>query len=283
MPEAPIVIFGHSGLIGSALFTHCKERNLPVIGASSQQCDLLNLERTVSFVKGLPPLSNIVICSVVNRSSSQTADSLHKNISMAQNLLEALAVNMPRSLCYLSSVDVYGLHPKLPIDESSSLAPHSYYALSKYCCERLLQFNNKLKCPVAILRLPGIYGKGDQGRSIVGLFAQKLKNNESITLSSAGQVKRDYVELRNLCCLIEQVLASPVSSTINVATGHSLSLKELVKELAKALKLDPEIIDGPEDPESAGDLVFNTKHLQTLFPLEFISLEKGCSEYALNL
>ncbi len=73
----------------------------------------------------------------------------------------ALAVHPPKSLVYLSTVGVYGDHGGRWVDEATEPKPVSPRSVERLQAERSWQaFGQVHDVPVAILRLSGIYGPG---------------------------------------------------------------------------------------------------------------------------
>ncbi|HIB69793.1 MAG TPA: NAD-dependent epimerase/dehydratase family protein, partial [Phycisphaerales bacterium] len=74
--------------------------------------------------------------------------------------------------------------------EETPAKPKSHYGVSKLMSEIVLPIELSPQTPLSILRLPGVYGPGDQGNSVVGLFAEKLLLGEPIKIAGDGTAKR---------------------------------------------------------------------------------------------
>jgi len=274
-----VVILGHTGFIGQTLYRRFKADGVPVMGASSEECNLLDSESVNMFFSNIPEKADVVFCSVINRHTDDSVQSLHNNIDMVENFIRCARGKRLRSLVYLSSVDVYGRFPDLPINENTALNPSGYYGLSKLCAEFLLKCSG-IDCPMTILRLPGIYGWGDRGKSIIGLFVERLYHREAITLSGDGRVLRDYVAVGDLCRIVKSLTEKPKTITLNLATGKSLALKEIVRTIGEIVGYAPDIKYMAKDENSAGDLVFDIRALCTEFKnIQLTDFRNGCAEY----
>jgi len=74
---------------------------------------------------------------------------------------EALAARPPQSLVYLSTVGVYGDHGGAWVDEDTPATPSSPRSVERLAAEQAWQdFGRTHGVPVAVLRLSGIYGPG---------------------------------------------------------------------------------------------------------------------------
>jgi nucleoside-diphosphate-sugar epimerase len=274
----PLVVLGHTSFIGGALHKSIAGEGLSVFGASSKECNLLDKSSIAGFFRRIPQESVVAFCSVINRKRCTAISSLIDNLSMVGNLIDVIAQREIAGLVYLSSVDVYGTSPALPITEQTAVAPRGYYAMAKYCAERLLQ-EATLKYPFTILRLPGVYGAGDEGHSIVAGFVKKLLNGEPLRLTCQGRTRRDYIDVRDVVRLVRTCAEKPQPGLFNVATGHSLSLKDIAGVLRSQLQSKSEIVLTDEKSEGAGDLEFDVSKLCSTFAGEMISLEDGLAQY----
>ena len=278
-----IIILGHSGFIGKSLYNFFKsENNFQVTGATRNSCNLLDSSAVKHFFSTIEDYSNIIFCSVLNKNFCDSTASLHKNIAMVDNFINCARQKQIRSIIYLSSVDVYGQKPQLPINEKTLINPDNVYGLSKFSCEFLLK-SSSLNCPIAILRLPGIYGNDDNFKSIVGHFIKKIYFDNHIFLSDKGKILRDYVEINDLCQIIRILIANPNSLTLNIATGKSFSLNELVDIITEKLRKKINIKYKENLKNSAKNLVFDNSSFFNVFPdFHFTNLKKGCSKYVDN-
>jgi len=278
-----ILILGHSGFIGKSLYNYFKTNiNFLIFGASSNECNLLDLVSVTNYFSTIEGPIHIIICSVINKHLCNNSESLHKNIEMIDNLLSCAKQKDIRSIIYLSSVDVYGQNPQLPINEKTLINPLNIYGLSKFSCEFLLRESN-LDFPVTILRLPGVYGKGDNLKSIVGLFVKKIYYDNQITLFDEGKILRDYLEINDLCHIIKKLIVKPGSLTLNIATGNSLALKDIANIIIDKISKRIHVEYIKNSTNSAMNLVFDNSALINQFPeLRLTDINTGCELYINN-
>ena len=273
-----VVILGASSFIGSCLHVALSQGGVSVLGASRQECDLLDAASTAAYIEGVPSGSHIVFCAVLNRDRCQEPTSFVANVKMVENLIDATRGRAFRSVVYLSAADVYGIVPALPITETTPVEPSGHYARAKLEGERLLQaaFTH---CPVAIFRLPGVYGAGDGGRSTLGRFVRMCARGDAVCLTGRGQALRDYVDVRDVVRVVRACLEQPRADVFNVASGRSLPLKEIVERIRSALGSRSVVTLSDEPSGGAANLVFNPAKLQGAFPGPFIRLEDGIEQY----
>ena len=168
---------------------------------------------------------------------------------------------------------------ELPIHEQTHTVPDSYYGISKLVCERLLAVELP-NCPVTVLRLPGVYGPTDGGRSVIGRFVAKLKRGEPIKMTGDGETLRDYIEVEDLCRVIQSFINSPCRETVNVATGVSISINALVASIAEQLGTVVNVRSVPGSTVRDHDLIFDARLLRSLCNnFEFKLPSQGIQEY----
>ena len=283
-----VVVFGASGFIGNSIYRYLQRlKSFDVVGYSSVDCNLLDRRRVAQVLDTCGPETSVVFCSAITRSVEDSWDAMLKNITMVHNFTSSIPNSGLRSIIFMSSVDVYGMPPETsPICEDTKLRPDGYYGLSKLVCEELLRFEPTCKCAVSILRLPGIYGAGDGFQSIVGKFIKQILHHENIQILGDGTAKRDYVEIGDLCQVVEHFLRRPFSGVVNVATGRSIAIKTLIRIIATVVDIEPTVqfLPHANTHTRGGDLVFDTAKLESLCAnLQFKNLEQGVMEYVSDL
>ena len=279
--EGMVIIFGHTGFIGREICHRLKESGYMVTGFSSKQCDLLDYEAVYACLADLPRPFDILNCAVINRSSCYNLDGLEKNLLMFRNILKAIPAGGCRSFIQLSSMDVYGHKPTLPVNEDSPVRPATYYAMAKLDCEWLLDVLSTKDFPSAVLRLPGVYGPGDQGRSVIGKLLRQAANRESIDLTNGGTALRDYLLIDDLYRVIRLLLDDPRQLLVNLVTGQSTPLREILEIVFEKTGTRGEVRFTAAPATQANDLVFDNSRCREYFPgFDFTGLAEGIEMYA---
>lgn len=148
-------------------------------------------------------------------------------------------------LVYASSSAIYG-DLALGDDESEKIDLLSPYAVDKYVMEIYAKAAFRLYGLSSIgLRFFNVYGPRQDPKSpysgVISIFADRLINGKSIVINGGHQT-RDFVYVDDVInCLyrsLEVCLASSTCEQINVLTGSSVSIDELVFMLSKDLNVD---------------------------------------------
>ena len=274
-----ILIFGSSGFIGKRIYNFLIEQGFIVKGFSSKTCDLLErleIRKALSLIKSD---FSMVICSSFSRSKTDTLDSMVANIKMIDNIVKEIQCNWLKNIIFMSSVDIYGsvINSKR-INENTPILPTGYYGLSKLVCERILNFI-KPEIPTTILRLPGIYGYDDQYNSVVAKFIKSGILKQEITITNDGNDLRDYVEISDLCVIVEHFILNPYDGPINVATGQSKTIYEISKIVIEKLDNGSTISKG-DATSSSINLSFDNNLIKSLFPhFNFTDISSGIERF----
>lgn len=281
-----IAILGASGFIGKRLFDKFSlYRDSEVKGFSSNDCDLLSMNNATDVLSDLTRNDVLVMTSAITRLRENTYDSMLKNIQMVENMSRMLVKHPVGQFVYLSTVDVYGVYVKnVKISEKLEVNPNDYYAISKVIGEFLLKKECATKdIPLAILRLSGVYGPGDNGKSTIGAFIQSVVKERKICIYGNGKDMRDYVYVDDIYKIVNEAIMKKSNRTINVATGRSYSILQVVDMIKSLSPYKFQLEFGPrtiKDEKRIGDMIFDCSLLMEEFPnLQLMELREGISCY----
>ena len=276
-----MIILGASGFIGSNIVKHylsCCPDN--VKGFSSQECDMLSLksiENNLSFIK---EDDVIIMASAITRLKENSFESMVKNIRMAENISSFIENNKVAYMVFLSTVDIYGLIKQgTMINEKLLPDPNDYYAMSKLSSEYILKkMCHKRHIPLLILRLSGVYGPGDAGKSTINKLVESAVINKKVVIYGDGGDKRDFVYIEDLCNILRIAVDHKINGTFNVATGKSSSIKEIV-DVIKQSTGSEFLVEFKEDTNQHEERVKDMVYDVSLFTSTFIDIKlKGISE-----
>jgi nucleoside-diphosphate-sugar epimerase len=276
-----VLILGKNSYVGEFLLDHFAAQGAYVSAIGSSDCNFLEAEQVGEFFKSLPkvPLT-ILFLAVVNKNIRNSYSAFQDNVQMAWNLVSNLRDANVESLIYFSSVDVYGRSPKLPMNETTSLDPDTWYGLSKSTSEWIVREELGSKCPTCILRIPGIFGRSSKDRSVIGRLISSIRNEGKVYIDGDGEVLRDYVFAPDLCRVVERLVARKASGTLNLATGTSFPLRQILATIREILAVDFEVVHLPANVERNFDMCYDTARLSAaLGEFDFSPLEAGIRSY----
>jgi len=151
------------------------------------------------------------------------------------NLLDAIATEAPKVSCVLlaSSANIYGNTKQGVLDESTLPNPANDYAVSKLAMENMasLWFD---RLPIIITRPFNYTGVGQSEAfllpKIIGHFQRKAS---TIELGNCD-VFRDFSDVRAVANVYRRLVeVRPIGKVINICSGKSHSLQEVVERVGK--------------------------------------------------
>jgi UDP-glucose 4-epimerase len=277
-----VLIIGKNSYVGEFLRDHLVTRGASVSAVGSSDCNFLDRDRVQELFKSIggEPLT-ILFLAVVNKSVSNSYSAFLDNVKMAWNLVSSVREVNVESLTYFSSVDVYGRTPALPMTETTPLNPDTWYGLSKSTSEWIVREELGSKCPVCVLRIPGIFGRSRNDRSVIGRLISSIRQEGKVYLEGGGCVLRDYVFAPDLCRVVERLVARRVNGTFNLATGSSVSLLQILDVIREVFRVDFEVVHLPANLERNFDMRYDTAKLSAaLGEFDFSTLGAGIRSYS---
>ncbi|MBT3295326.1 MAG: NAD(P)-dependent oxidoreductase [Verrucomicrobia bacterium] len=275
-----LVIVGGSGFIGAAIARGCSRGGESCVPLGSAECDLTD---PMACAEALPDLCNgrtVVYAAGIPRARSDTLEALQTNVAMVHNLLAAMREARPSRMVFLSSVEVYGIPRELPVDEQTEIRPRTLYAVGKVAAELMLRrWHDQTHTPLAVLRLPGVYGPGDRGRSVVGKLVESARSGQPFSLAGEGSWRRDYVWVDDIARVVTALMETDFTElTLNVATGRSLSIRDVIDRVAALY--GPVPLNAVAERGADGHLEFDISRRRSLLPgVDLTGLEEGLDSY----
>jgi nucleoside-diphosphate-sugar epimerase len=164
-----ILLVGKNSYVGEFLCQHFSAKGATVVAVGSSDCNFLDFHSVHALFKSFGENAfTIIFLAVVNKSVDNSYSAFLDNVQMAWNLVSGARDVNVESFVYFSSVDVYGRAPKLPMSETTSLDPDTWYGLSKSTSEWIVREELGSKFPTCLLRIPGIFGRSLNDRSVIG-------------------------------------------------------------------------------------------------------------------
>jgi UDP-glucose 4-epimerase len=181
----------------------------------------------------------------VQQSISDPRTDADVNIVGTVNLLEACRKAAVKKVVFSSTSGVYGNLQKDLISEEDPAAPISYYGLSKWTAEIYIRiFTTVCGIPFTILRYGNVYGprqmpKGEGG--VIAVFIKKIKHGLPLYIYGDGEQTRDFVFVKDVVEANMAAVKFGHWETVNISTGHSTSINDLVQMLMRIHGSDLEI------------------------------------------
>jgi GDP-L-fucose synthase len=292
-----IVVAGHTGLVGSAIYELLKSRGENVVGVNSSVVNLLDRRRTFEFIQDTKPqlvIDSAAIVGGIGANNSFPVDFLSKNLQIQNNLMDASHEADVERFVFLGSSCIYPRDCAQPIKEEYLMTgplerTNSAYAVAKIAGIELIKSYRKQFNRRWIALMPtNMYGPGDnfdlETSHVLPAFINrfvtaKRSGAKSVTLWGSGSPKREFLHTHDLAEAV--FLASEKYDSeehLNVGTGKDLSIKELASLVARKAGFAGQIEWDASKPDGTPRKVLDITRLLALGWEPRISLEAGIVE-----
>jgi UDP-glucose 4-epimerase len=205
-------------------------------------------------------------------------ETLAVNVLGLQHLLDALDDSAVRRFLFASSAAVYA--PSLqPHDENDPTEPMDVYGASKLVGEQLVRLWSE-RCngrEAVIARLFNVVGPGETNAHVLSDIVRSLREGDEVRLGNVSS-RRDYIHVNDVASVLVQLLTSNAAGIVNVGTGLSWSVSDLVENLRVIsdrdlfITIDPAKVRHSDRP----NLQASTARLLRILPgLSLTSLDDG--------
>lgn len=305
MKSTRVLITGGAGFIGSHSaetllaagarvtvldnFSSGKRANLPAHPGLTLICGDIRDPSTVD--QALDGVSHVLHLAAQVSVPASVADPLassQHNIQGFLNVLDGARRAKVARFVYASSAAVYGVPARLPLDEESPAAPLSPYGLEKSVNDQYAALYRELYGLSTLgLRYFNVYGPRQDPASpyagVISRFAAAMVKGEPVRVFGDGGQTRDFIFVGDVARLNLRALESPASGVCNIATGHSVTLLELIGALAECAGCMPQI---RHEAPASGDIRHSAasprRMLELLGPMAMTPLPDGLQQLLAN-
>jgi UDP-glucose 4-epimerase len=174
------------------------------------------------------------------------------NLIGSVNLINA-AINFGiKCFVFTSSIAVYGTSPILPMTEETPPHPEDPYGIAKLGVEQDLKVSKDMfDLDYVIFRPHNVYGErqniGDKYRNVVGIFMNQILQNKPMTVFGDGTQTRAFSYIGDIIPIMVESIEMPQAygHIFNIGADQPYSINELARAVAKAMDVEPDIINLP--------------------------------------
>jgi NAD dependent epimerase/dehydratase len=174
---------------------------------------------------------------------------LSVNVQGTLNLLQAARECRTERVLVTSTSEVYGTARQVPIGEDHPLQAQSPYAASKIGADQMaVAFHRTYGMPVAVVRPFNTYGPRQSARAVIpSVITQALSGRKTIQLGNIHPT-RDLVFVRDTVEGMIRLAETPgiEGEQVNIATGHEITIGELVREICRQIDPEAVVVTDPE-------------------------------------
>jgi UDP-glucose 4-epimerase len=264
-----ILVTGGAGFIGSHIVERLCEDNYVVVYddlSAGRESNLSGFDGKIDFIRGdvrdsdalgeaVRGVNVAFHCAArvsVTESVEDPIGTSKINVGGTLRLLwESKKAGVER-VVFPSSASVYGSSPEIPKKEDMQPDADSPYAASKIVGEQYCKLFTKVyDLPTAILRCFNVYGpRQDESSpyaSVIPRFVTAMLDGERPRIFGDGRQTRDFIFIDDVVegFLLAASVEGVRGDTINIASGRSLSILELLEALGQVLGTDvePELVE----------------------------------------
>ena len=289
-----ILVAGASGLVGSAIVRELKRVNMPVIGISSKDLNLLDRSRTFSYVKSIKPTVVIDAAAKVGGiggNSNYPVEFLTQNIQIQSNLMDSAHEANVERFIFLGSSCIYPKTCPQPIKEEYILTgeleqTNSAYAIAKIAGIELIKSYRKEYDRSWISVMPtNLYGPNDNFNletshvlpALIRKFVDAVRiNSPEVVLWGTGSPLREFLHVDDLAKAILVCLKNyDDMQHINIGSGIEISIKDLSIKISDIVGYNGKIIWDPKYPNGTPRKVLDITKITKLGWVPLISLDSG--------
>ena len=272
-----VLITGGAGFIGShtadALltqgftvrvldnFSNGKHANLNALALADGRLtviegDVRDAAITDAAVKGVDAVLHLAAQVSVPRSVADPVESSTHNIAGFLNVLDSVRRHKIPRMVYASSAAVYGVPEALPLLETNTAKPLSPYGLEKFINDQYAALYGELYGVSSVgMRYFNVYGPRQDPKSpyagVISKFADGLEDGKPLRVFGDGSQTRDFIYVGDVARANVLALQGDVVGVLNVGTGTSVTLLELIEAMKEAFD-KPALVR--HEPPATGDI-----------------------------
>ena len=254
-----VLISGSEGFIGLNLVKSLIKKKINVEGLGRRKkksslnykyfkYDLLNKKK---IPKKLKKHYDVIVhaAGITSHSDIMNNKNFTKNsLKISKKIYQLFSQTNSRHLIFLSSGKVYKNNKSKKINLKTSTNPTNKLGKTKLKIEKFLSSKIK-KGKLTILRIFLVYGKNQNNKMLIPEILNQIKKikkkkQNNLFLGNLS-VKRDFIFIDDLCkIIVENIFQIPKFkiNIKNIASGHTITPKEIALSLMKKYKINSEII-----------------------------------------
>ena len=292
-----VIVAGHTGLVGSAIYELLTSRNENVVGVNSKVVNLLDRKATFEFINDHKPsvvIDAAAIVGGIGANNSFPVDFLSKNLQIQNNLMDASHEANVERFVFLGSSCIYPRACPQPIKEEYLLTgplenTNSAYAIAKIAGIELIKSYRKQFNRRWISLMPtNMYGPRDNFDlktshvlpALINRFVTaKRTGAANVTLWGTGAPKREFLHSRDLASAV--LLATEKYDSdlhVNIGTGEDLTIMELAQLIGTSAGYRGQTLWDSTKPDGTPRKVMDVSRLKAMGWSPTISLEDGIKE-----
>lgn len=292
-----IVVAGHTGLVGSAVYSILRAKGEDVIGVNTKVLNLLNRSKTFEFIQDIKPevvIDAAAIVGGIGANESNPVEFLSENLQIQTNLMDASHAADVERFVFLGSSCIYPRDCSQPMKEEYLMTgaletTNSAYAVAKIAGIELIKaYRKQFKRAWISLMPTNVYGPHDnfnpETAHVLPALINKLsigmsENSSSVKLWGTGKAKREFIHSSDLARAVNVALQSYDHDLhLNVGSGEEVSIFQLAGLIAKEIGFQGNILWDLEKPDGTPRKCLDSTRIRAMGWSPDVTLENGIRE-----
>lgn len=208
----------------------------------------------------------------------------HKtNVIGTKNILTYCRKEGIKNIIHSSSVSVYNPSTCRRITEKTREEPLTIYAKSKFFSELICKdYIKRYHMNITILRYSSIFGRYQHPHTVLPIFIEKAKKNETITIFGKGKRRQDFIYVKDVVKATILAAKKREKGIFIIGSGVSIDIITLARTIIKILQSSSNIVVDPSIPEDKTNTSYGIEKAQRIlgFSPEY-TIDKGLKDYLL--
>jgi GDP-L-fucose synthase len=289
-----IFVFGHTGLVGSALLRRLHSESCTIITISRRDLDLMDQSGVYNFCCTQKP--DIVIMAAarvggIADNINHPADFIHSNLVIQSNIMEGSYRANVQKLLFLGSSCIYPKNASNPISENALFngpleTSNAPYAMAKLAGIVMAQsYRKEFGCDYISSMPCNLYGSHDHfdpERShvipalIMKMARAKIDESDNVEIWGSGKPRREFMHVDDLAdALVFMLKNYSHEMPLNIGTGQDITIAELAKMLQEISGFQGSITFNTNKPDGILQKLMDTSRIQQAGWKPEISLYNG--------
>ena len=293
-----VYVAGHTGLVGSTLFTKLKQQGYSnIITRRTSELDLRDQKAVDSFfAKEKPEFVFLAAAKVGGIVANMTypAEFIYDNLMMEANVIHSAYKHGVKKLLFLGSSCIYPRACSQPIHESylltSPLEPtNEPYAIAKIAGLKMCDAYNRQYGTNFIACMPtNLYGPGDNFHLtnshvipalIAKIYAAHKEGKKEVVLWGTGSPRREFLHVDDLARgLIFLMNTYNGSELVNIGTGTDVTIYEVAHLVKDCIGYKGDLVFDSTKPDGTPRKLLNVDKINALGWKAVIPLQQGLKE-----
>lgn len=292
-----IVVAGHTGLVGSAIYELLISRGESVVGINREVVNLLDRKRVFEFLGDLKPyavIDSAAIVGGIGANNSSPVDFLSENLQIQNNLMDGSHAAGVERFVFLGSSCIYPRECPQPIKEEYLMTgplerTNSAYAVAKIAgIELVKSYRKQFKRRWISLMPTNTYGRRDNFNletahvlpALINKFVTAVdRESEEVSLWGTGSARREFIHASDLAdAVLFAIEKYDDEMHLNVGTGVDVTIKELAQTIAKRVQFKGEINWDSSKPDGTPRKLLDVSKINQLGWRATVTLQHGIED-----